>query len=190
MRKWADMASLPKSFRDKIDKLERNFAVSTVIFKKFEPIFLDIFVNPAQPHDAPRQARGRKQRTEKRKKWTKNGWQLIEGYKKLNGNFPAISDDLVNSYHLLLCCIDWVFANALLSGRKDLLKTDFEGLPSDFLSVNFRPGEEAPCIMQLLCESHDGLVVEAKTIKEHWWKPFVKKLFEKKVLGSITVAVY
>ena len=56
------MANLPKSFRDKIDKLERNFAVSTVIFKKFEPIFLDIFTNPAQSHDVPRQARGRKQR--------------------------------------------------------------------------------------------------------------------------------
>lgn len=60
MRKWSDMASLPKSFRDKIDKLERNFAVSTVIFKKFEPIFLDIFVNPAQ--EVSRQQRSRKQR--------------------------------------------------------------------------------------------------------------------------------
>lgn len=54
------MAALSKNFRDKIDKLERNFAVSTVIFKKFEPIFLDIFVNPAT--EAPRQPRGRKQR--------------------------------------------------------------------------------------------------------------------------------
>ena len=43
------------------------------------------------------------------------------------GNFPAISDDLVNSYHLLLCCIDWFFANALLGARKDLLKPDFAG---------------------------------------------------------------
>ncbi|RUS76009.1 hypothetical protein EGW08_016214 [Elysia chlorotica] len=181
MRKWSDMASLPKSFRDKIDKLERNFAVSTVIFKKFEPIFLDIFVDPAQSHEMPRQARGRKQR---RSPCTTQevfnfAWTL---FIQVKGNFPAISDDLVNSYHLLLCCIDWIFANALLGGRKDLLKKDFEGLPEDFLSVNFRPGDEAPCIMQLLCETHDGLVVEAKTIKEHWWKPFIKKLFEKKTL--------
>lgn len=181
MRKWSDMANLSKSFRDKIDKLERNFAVSTVIFKKFEPIFLDIFVNSAQAHDAPRQARGRKQR---RSPCTSQEvfnftWTL---FIQVKGNFPAISDDLVNSYHLLLCCIDWVFANAVLGGRKDLLKKDFEGLPDDFLSVGTRPGEEAPCIMQLLCEMHDGLVVEAKTIKEHWWKPFIKKLFEKKTL--------
>ncbi len=60
MKKWSDMASLPQDFRDKVDKLERNFAVSTVIFKKFEPIFLDIFRNPAD--DPPRPPRSRKQR--------------------------------------------------------------------------------------------------------------------------------
>ncbi|XP_005105374.2 retinoblastoma-like protein 2 isoform X2 [Aplysia californica] len=198
MRKWSDMASLPKSFRDKIDKLERNFAVSTVIFKKFEPIFLDIFVNPS--HELPRQHRGRKQRSVhmKNRKWTKNGLQLVEGrypctsnevfnfawtmFVQVKGNFPAISDDLVNSYHLLLCCIDWIFANAVLGARKDLLNPDFEGLPEDFHAATWRPGASAPCIVQFLCERHDGLVVEAKTIKEHWWKPHVRRLFEKKVL--------
>ncbi|BFZ13546.1 hypothetical protein BsWGS_16586 [Bradybaena similaris] len=179
MRKWSDMASLPKSFRDKIDKLERNFAVSTVIFKKFEPIFLDMFVNPAQ--EVPRQQRSRKQR---RHPCTSNevfsfAWTM---FVQVKGNFPAISDDLVNSYHLLLCCIDWIYSNALLTGRKDLLNCDFEGLPDDFENVNWKPGTEVPCVIQLLCEKHDGLVVEAKTIKEHWWKPHIKKLFEKKVL--------
>lgn len=60
MKKWADMANLPKDFRDKVDRLERNFAVSTVIFKKFEPIFLDIFRSPSD--DPPRVQRSRKQR--------------------------------------------------------------------------------------------------------------------------------
>ncbi|KAK6982148.1 retinoblastoma-like protein 1 [Biomphalaria glabrata] len=200
MRKWSDMANLPKAFRDKIDKLERNFAVSTVIFKKFEPIFLDIFINPA--HELPRQQRGRKQRAihDKRRKWTKNGLQLVEGrlpctakevfsfswtlFVLVKGNFPAISDDLVNSYHLLLCCIDWIFANAVMGGRKDLLNREFEGLPEDFNSVNWKPSGDPPCIMQLLCEKHDGLVVEAKTIKEHWWKPHIKRLFDKKILDG------
>jgi retinoblastoma-like protein 1 len=54
------MASLSQEFRDKVERLERNFAVSTVIFKKFEPIFLDIFKSPAD--EAPRQPRSRKQR--------------------------------------------------------------------------------------------------------------------------------
>jgi len=43
------------------------------------------------------------------------------------GNFPALSDDLVNSYHLLLCCIDWFYANALMSNRRDLLNPEFSG---------------------------------------------------------------
>jgi len=59
MKKWSDMASLSQEFRDKVDKLERNFAVSTVIYKKFEPIFLDIFRSPAEEAPKPR---SRKQR--------------------------------------------------------------------------------------------------------------------------------
>ena len=60
MKKWADMANLPHDFRDKIERLERNYAVSNVIFKKFHPIFLDVFKDPAE--DPPRQNRSRKQR--------------------------------------------------------------------------------------------------------------------------------
>lgn len=45
-----------------------------------------------------------------------------------SGNFPMISDDLVNSYHLLLCALDLVFTNALLcNARKDLLNPSFRG---------------------------------------------------------------
>ena len=55
------------------------------------------------------------------------------------------------------------------------------GIPEDFMSSDWRPEMTAPCIMQLLCDRHDGLVVEAKTIKEHWWKPHIRKLFDKKV---------
>ena len=44
------------------------------------------------------------------------------------GNFPMIADDLVNSYHLLLCCLDLVFSNAsLCSHRANLLNPAFTG---------------------------------------------------------------
>lgn len=61
MRKWADMSNLSQDFRLRMDRLERNFEVSTVIFRKFEPIFRDMFVNP-QGCEAPRQPRSRKHR--------------------------------------------------------------------------------------------------------------------------------
>lgn len=44
------------------------------------------------------------------------------------GNFPMISDDLVNSYHLLLCVLDLVYGNALqCPNRKELLNLSFKG---------------------------------------------------------------
>lgn len=60
MKKWEDMANLPQHFRERTEKLERNFTVSAVIFKKYEPIFQDIFKYPQE--EQPRQQRGRKQR--------------------------------------------------------------------------------------------------------------------------------
>nr|XP_014340716.1 PREDICTED: retinoblastoma-like protein 1 isoform X2 [Latimeria chalumnae] len=99
------------------------------------------------------------------------------------GNFRMIGDDLVNSYHLLLCCLDLVFANALkCPNRRDLLNPSFKGLPVDFCTAEYGLPEETPCIIDELCALHDGLVVEAKGIKEHYFKPYVTKLFERKVL--------
>ena len=136
------------------------------------------------------------------------------------GNFRMIGDDLVNSYHLLLCCLDLIFANAIMCpNRRDLLNPSFKGktlfifenwlsifrkrvskidhilfslhcslypvklgLPSDFHTADFRASEEPPCIIPVLCELHDGLLVEAKGIKEHYFKPYISKLFDRKVL--------
>lgn len=60
MKKWSDMAGLPQEFIDKVNKLERNFAVSTVIFKKYEPIFLDLFQHSVDYQQ--KQNRNKKQR--------------------------------------------------------------------------------------------------------------------------------
>ncbi|XP_061421579.1 retinoblastoma-like protein 1 isoform X1 [Lethenteron reissneri] len=180
MKKWGEMAQVGSDFRCRIERLERNFAVSTVIFKKLEPIFLSLFRDPQD--EAPRQPRGRKQR---RLPCTvsdlfKFCWTL---FVRTKANFPMISDDLVNSYHLLLCCLDLMYGNALLSShRKDLLNPNFQGLPEEFGNKDFRPPAEPPCIIDQLCVLHDGIVLEAKGIKEHYWKPYVRKLFERKIL--------
>ncbi len=59
-KNWADMSNLKGDFRHKIDSLERNFAVSDVIFKKYQPIFVYLFKDPAK--DPPRINRSRKQK--------------------------------------------------------------------------------------------------------------------------------
>nr|XP_009296483.1 retinoblastoma-like protein 2 isoform X2 [Danio rerio] len=180
MKKWQDMANLPRDFQQSTEKLERNFTVTSVIFKKYLPLFRDIFKTPTD--ELPRTHRGRKQR---RHPCTVTEvfnfcWILFIHAK---GNFPMISDDLVNSYHLLLCALDLVYCNALLcSSRKDLLNPAFKGLPEDFNSKDYKPGPGSLCFIEQLCELHDGLVLEAKGAKEHFWKPFIKKLFERKIL--------
>ncbi|CAJ1055794.1 retinoblastoma-like protein 2 isoform X1 [Xyrichtys novacula] len=180
MKKWQDMANLPADFRQSTDKLERNFTVTAVLFKKFVPIFKAIFKAPSE--EPPRVHRSRKQR---RHPCTVTEvfnfcWVLFVHAK---GNFPMISDDLVNSYHLLLCALDLVLTNALLcNARKDLLNPEFKGLPEDFSCRDFRPSSGPLCFIKQLCELHDGLVLEAKGVKEHFWKPFIKKLFHKKIL--------
>ncbi|KAI0238443.1 Retinoblastoma-like protein 1 [Lamellibrachia satsuma] len=179
IKKWADMANLPQEFRDRIDRLERNFAVSTVIFKKYRPIFMDIFRNPA---DCPvRPPRGRKQRRLpcSAEEVFKFCWTM---FVMVKGNFPALSDDLVNSYHLLLCCIDWFYTNSLMSNRRDLLNPEFSGLPQKFNDRDYKSPTDVPCVVQLLCDKYEGLVIEAKGIKEHWWKPYIRKLFRREIL--------
>ncbi|MEQ2291060.1 hypothetical protein AMECASPLE_009502, partial [Ameca splendens] len=180
LRKWQDMTNLPQDFRQSTDRLERNFTVSAVIFKKYVPIFKSIFKAPSE--EPPRVHRSRKQR---RHPCTVSEvfnfcWVLFVHAK---GNFPMISDDLVNSYHLLLCAFDLVLTNALMcNARKDLLNPDFKGLPEDFNNKDYRPSAGHFCFIQQLCELHDGLVLEAKGVKEHFWKPFIRKLFHKRIL--------
>ncbi|XP_024235791.1 retinoblastoma-like protein 2 isoform X1 [Oncorhynchus tshawytscha] len=180
IKKWQDMASLPQDFRHSTEKLERNFTVSAVIFKKYVPIFKAIFKAPSD--EPPRVHRSRKQRCHPCTvaEVFNFCWILFVHAK---GNFPMISDDLVNSYHLLLCALDLIFSNALLcNARKELLNPNFKGLPEDFSSKDYKPTAGPYCFIEQLCELHDGLVLEAKGVKEHFWKPFIRRLFHKKIL--------
>uniref|UniRef100_UPI00358DE562 retinoblastoma-like protein 1 isoform X4 n=1 Tax=Myxine glutinosa TaxID=7769 RepID=UPI00358DE562 len=180
MRKWSEMAAVPLDFQNRINCLERNFTVSTVIFQKLKPIFLSVFHNPH--YQPPRQPRSRKRRCQPctAEEVFKFCWTL---FLRAKANFPMISDDIVNSYHLLLCCLDLTYGNALLSQHwQCLLNPAFPGLPDGFGTRDFRPPNKPPCIIGILCNLHDGLVIEAKGIKEHYWKPFISRLFERKVL--------
>uniref|UniRef100_A0A8C6RMX8 RB transcriptional corepressor like 2 n=1 Tax=Nannospalax galili TaxID=1026970 RepID=A0A8C6RMX8_NANGA len=137
MKKWEDMANLPPHFRERTERLERNFTVSAVIFKKYEPIFQDIFKYPQE--EQPRQQRGRKQRRQ-----------------------PCTVSEI---FHF--CWVLFIYA---------------KGLSEDFHPKDAKPSSDPPCVIEKLCSLHDGLVLEAKGIKEHFWKPYIRKLYEKKLL--------
>ncbi|KAG8446282.1 hypothetical protein GDO86_013930 [Hymenochirus boettgeri] len=176
MKKWMDMSNLSLEFRERVDRLERNFEVVTVIFKKFEPIFMDIFQNPHE--EPPRLPRSRKQRKLQcsAKDLFSFCWTLFV-YSK--GNFCLIGDDLVNSYHLLLCCLDLIYTHVLqCPNKEDLLNPTFAArLPAPESCT-----DDIPCIIGALCDHYDGIFVEAKGIKEHYFKPYISKLYDKKIL--------
>lgn len=43
IKNWMEMAAMSTDFKDRISHLEHKFAVSTVLFRKFQPIFQEIF---------------------------------------------------------------------------------------------------------------------------------------------------
>uniref|UniRef100_A0A670JUD1 RB transcriptional corepressor like 1 n=1 Tax=Podarcis muralis TaxID=64176 RepID=A0A670JUD1_PODMU len=130
MKKWMDMSNMPQEFRERVERLERNFEVSAVIFKKFKPIFLVIFKNPDE--EQPKLQRSRKHR-----------------------RVPCNVKDLFN-----FC---WTLFGYMIL-------------------IVFMTSEGPPCIIATLCELHDGLLVEAKTIKEHYFKPYISKLCDREIL--------
>ena len=105
---------------------------------------------------------------------------------RVKTDFPGIADDLVNSYHLLLSCVDYIYANAVVAGRTDLLNESFRSSApavAAYLDGGGAESEEmeAPCILDELIQKHDGILAEVKSIREHYWKPHIKTFFEQKV---------
>ena len=43
MKKWLEMTNLGVDFKRRIELLERNFNVSTIVFKKADKLFFEIF---------------------------------------------------------------------------------------------------------------------------------------------------
>lgn len=52
------------------------------------------------------------------------------------GKYPAIADDLVNSHHLLLCCVDTLYTSVVSLDRQDLLNPAFIGTHVYFVIEN------------------------------------------------------
>ncbi|XP_073953586.1 LOW QUALITY PROTEIN: retinoblastoma-like protein 1 [Choristoneura fumiferana] len=182
IKNWMEMAAMSTDFKDRISHLEHKFAVSTVLFRKFQPIFQEIFsglTNEPMKNNT-------KSKKPKLQPCTSNAlfeftWCL---YICVKGEFHSSADDLVDMYHILLSCLDFVFANAFMSRRIDLINPGFKGLPADWLKDDFELPKKAPCIISTLCEIKQGLPVEAATMKEYSWRPVIKSFFEKGILNG------
>ncbi|KAH8873588.1 Retinoblastoma-like protein 1 [Schistosoma japonicum] len=186
IRKWADMTDMMDDMRDRIELLERQFSVSSVIFRNFGRSFGVLFSDTEYETSQMRPTGSDLFRFT---------WLL---FIKSRASFPAVTDDLVNSYHLLACCLDWILGAVMLSRRRDLINMDQNGLPRDFLTSVAQsktwcpPHDEPTCMLRQICEDNDVNYVECKTVKEHFFRPFILRLIEKdliklhpSVLGSL-----
>lgn len=85
---------------------------------------------------------------------------------------------------MLLCCVDLIFANAIADKRKDLVNSGFSAIPIDWLTVN--GGEsynnKPICIMNSLCERHEGSIVDALRTKAYEWRKLIEKYIQSGIL--------
>lgn len=184
-RKWADMANLSEELRKKFLSLERNFEVCSVIFKKYDEIYKEIFQDPA--NDPPKQPRSRKAR--KLPCTSKDVYDFCWAlFVRIKTNYPHFHEELVSCFHLLLACVDYIYGNVLVANRRDLFNPSFPCLP-DFNNRDYRPPTELGCIIEHLYSRSSGqdgrdeqTVVEIKRIKTHLLRPYVKNLLEREVL--------
>ena len=76
------------------------------------------------------------------------------------GQYPQINDDLVNSHHLLLCCMDMLFCAATEGKRKDLLNPNCPFLSDSSCAAagsgSIIASEEKMCILTELCTKYGG----------------------------------
>ncbi|XP_026741759.1 retinoblastoma-like protein 2 [Trichoplusia ni] len=179
IKNWMEMASMSTEFKDRISHLEHKFAVSTVLYRNFQPIFQEIFsglTNEPLKTSTKRRPKSQPCTTNALYEFT---WCL---YICVKGEFHKSAHDLVDMYHLLLACLDFVFGNAFMARRIDLINPEFKGLPSDWLKDDFEMPETPPCVISTLCQIKDGLLVDAAATKEYNWKPVLKTFFEKAIL--------
>ena len=72
------------------------------------------------------------------------------------GQYPQVNDDLVPSYHLLLCCLDMLYGSSLMGKQKDLLNPDCPFLPEGVSSVDYTPPTDLPSVLLPLCSKYGG----------------------------------
>jgi retinoblastoma-like protein 1 len=133
-------------------------------------------------------------------------FEFINFLRFFKEKFPAINGDLVNSYHLLLCCLNFIYINILAINRNDLFNhqldvkksdlqifdenflNDFDGYKEDESDKNIDTNQSINLIIDYLCLNYDGLLIETKTINEHYFKTHLKYLIFKKILSCSSIS--
>jgi hypothetical protein len=152
LNKWAEMINASRRLLDHVNRVQASLAVSTVVYKKFLPIFRRVFTNisitPSKKHRSATHPPGQLSNSQQLFDFI---WTMFVAMKK---QFATGGDDLMNSFHLLLCIVDTMFEELRCVG---------EPWAQRFLQPDFIKslGEERTALEQL-CEQFEGVVLDAK----------------------------
>lgn len=176
MKSWCEMATLSKNFINQIERLEQGFIITLNLFEWYNKIFDQIFIVP------PNEKKNKKSRPVKcsANKLYDLCWCLFLCAKNEDLNCTV---DLVSSFHLLLCCIDLIYVNALAENRIELINPNFEGVPKNWNTPEFNPAAISKhCIIEPLCKITKGLHIEARSMKLNSWKKIMTEFLGTKTL--------
>ncbi|KAI1719520.1 retinoblastoma-associated protein A domain-containing protein [Ditylenchus destructor] len=170
LNKWAEMISAKGRLMEHINRVQANLAVSTVIYKKFLPIFRRVFLNQ-QPQSPAKVRSNQPQLTVSQ--IFEFTWIMYIAMKK---QFKDSVDGLMDSYHLLLCIIHMIFENVNDMKLSSMLNTEF----ANCLEVK----NQTP--LEYMCEAFEGVVLDAKHFETHWLGPKLRSLADEGTIVGLT----
>ncbi|RNA25748.1 Retinoblastoma 1, partial [Brachionus plicatilis] len=171
--KLIEILKVPAHLSTRLIKIESNFNVARVLFEKYETIFKNVFnysyeflINffATDQHTIDTHSKVNS------KHFFTFGWLLFINIKN---QFPHISNDLVNSYHLLICCINYLYQRIENLNQQYLLDISIcrkNGLKS----LKFNK------FIDYICKKYDGNSIEIKTVNEYYFQPQIKNLLSDK----------
>jgi len=165
LNKWTEMMNASRRLLDHVNRVQSSLAVSTVVFKKFLPIFRRVFTNQAV---TPSSGKGKK-----REGGPVSSQQLFDfiwtAFVAMKKQFPTGGDDLMNSFHLLICLVDLV-----VEDLQEVADLSQRFLQPDFLRS--LAGEHVT--LDQLCDQFEGVVLDAKFSRAHWLVPKLRAMAE------------
>ncbi|VBB28062.1 unnamed protein product [Acanthocheilonema viteae] len=162
--KWMEMINGPRRLKDHINRVQSSLAVAAVVFKKLLPIFRKIFAPPRGNNNDEMNGLNCK-------KLFSLLWTLFVVMRK-----QFNSDDLMNSFHLLLCTVDFIFQDLRRSELACLLDGDFIN------AIEMQPEKDS--ILETLCQIFEGVVLDAKHFRVHCWLPRMRRMSEEKIIET------
>lgn len=186
---WISMVNTSSECRERFKRLRASLSVSILAYEKYSSIFCEYFTSPNNSEEAALAAttistpqKGKKYK--QANKCTSNNvyefcWYL---FILAQGENPEYTIDIVTSFHMLLCCIDLIFANIVADKRDDLLNMKF-GPAAAALNKEKRLADNEPVsIIKELCQQQEASEIDALEIKSHNWKDLMTKFFQDNIL--------